>query len=135
VLTHFHADHIGAADEIAGWGQAEVIAHQADAPFIRAGAAGPDPNLTEWERPLYDQVMSRLPAQPVVPSRIDREVRDGDKLGFGDGAIGAAVPGHTPSSVALYLPRNRVLFTGDAAARRPSRDLYGDEAVDALKLT
>ena len=28
-----------------------------------------------------------------------------------------AVPGHTPGSVALYLPRHRVLFTGDAVAR------------------
>jgi glyoxylase-like metal-dependent hydrolase (beta-lactamase superfamily II) len=40
VLTHFHADHIGAAAAIADWGEVEVIAHHADAPFIRAGAAG-----------------------------------------------------------------------------------------------
>lgn len=29
-----------------------------------------------------------------------------------------AVPGHTPGSVAIYLPRHRVVFTGDAVARR-----------------
>ena len=119
VLTHFHADHIGGAAGIAGQGEVEVLAHRADAPFIRAGAAGPAPDLAGWERPLYDQVMSRLPAQPVTPPRIDREIEDGDELGFGDGAVAVAVPGHTPGSIALYLPRHQVLFTGDAAARSP----------------
>jgi glyoxylase-like metal-dependent hydrolase (beta-lactamase superfamily II) len=118
VLTHFHADHIGAAAAIAGWGEVEVLAHHADAPFIRAAAAGPAPDLADWERPIYDQVMSQLPAQQVIPPRIDREIADGDELGFGDGAVAVAVPGHTPGSVAFYLPRHRVLFTGDAVARR-----------------
>lgn len=119
VLTHFHADHIGAAAEVAGWGEVEVLAHHADVPFIRAGAAGPAPDLAAWEQPIYEQVMSRLPAQPVTPPRIDREIGDGDELGFGDGAVAVAVPGHTPGSVALYLPRHQVLFTGDAVARGP----------------
>lgn len=118
VLTHFHADHIGAAAEIADWGAVEVLAHHADVPFIRAGAAGPAPDLADWERPIYDQVMSQLPAQPVTPPRIDREIGDGDEAGFGDGAVAVAVPGHTPGSLALYLPRHRVLFTGDAVASR-----------------
>ncbi len=118
VLTHFHADHIGAAADIAGWGEVEVLAHRADAPFIRAGGAGPAPDLADWERPIYDQVMSQLPAERVIQPRIDREIEDGDELGFGDGAVAVAVPGHTPGSVAIYLPRHQVLFTGDAAARR-----------------
>ncbi|HEY1620420.1 MAG TPA: MBL fold metallo-hydrolase [Streptosporangiaceae bacterium] len=118
VLTHFHADHIGAAAAITGWGETEVLAHHADAPFIRAAAAGPAPDLADWERPIYDQAMSQLPAQQVIPPRIDREIGDGDELGFGDGAVAVAVPGHTPGSVAVYLPRHQVLFTGDAAASR-----------------
>jgi len=117
VLTHFHADHIGAAEDITCWGEVEVLAHRADAPFIRAQAAGPPPELADWEQPIYDQVMSQLPAEPAVPPRIDRELSDGDEIGFGDGAVTVAVPGHTPGSIALYLPRHRVLFTGDAAAR------------------
>src|ERR1700728_3354023 len=47
VLTHFHADHIGAAADITGWGQVEVLAHHADAPFIRGQAAGPPPDLAD----------------------------------------------------------------------------------------
>ena len=34
-------------------------------------------------------------------------------------APSVAVPGHTPGSVAFYLPRRRVLLAGDTAARRP----------------
>jgi hypothetical protein len=71
-----------------------VLAHHADAPFIRAGAAGPAPDLTDSERTIFNQVMSHLPAGPVTPPRIDREISDGDGLGFGDGAVAVAVPGH-----------------------------------------
>jgi glyoxylase-like metal-dependent hydrolase (beta-lactamase superfamily II) len=119
VLTHFHADHAGGAADIAAWGDAEILAHHADAPFIRGQATGPPPDLAAWEQPLYDQVTSRLPAQPAAPLRVDRELADGDEPGFGDGAVTVAVPGHTPGSIALWLPRHRVLFTGDAAARGP----------------
>jgi glyoxylase-like metal-dependent hydrolase (beta-lactamase superfamily II) len=118
VLTHFHADHTGAAADIAGWGDVRVLAHHADVPFIRAAEAGPAPDLADWERPVYQQVVGQLPAQQATPPRIDRELADGDELGFGDGAVAVAVPGHTPGSVAVYLPRHRVVFTGDAAARR-----------------
>jgi glyoxylase-like metal-dependent hydrolase (beta-lactamase superfamily II) len=127
VLTHFHPDHIGAAADIAGWGDVEVLAHRADAPFIRAQAAGPPPDLADWERPLFEQITSQVAShvdnpvapEPPTPPRIDRELGDGDELGFGDGAVAVAVPGHTPGSVAIYLPRHQVLFAGDAAARRP----------------
>jgi glyoxylase-like metal-dependent hydrolase (beta-lactamase superfamily II) len=100
----------------------EVLAHQADAPFIRGQAAGPPPDLADWERPLYNQVVSQVsqepsvPREPSVPPRIDRELGDGNELGFGDGAVTVAVPGHTPGSIAVYLPRHQVLFAGDAAA-------------------
>lgn len=30
-----------------------------------------------------------------------------------------AVPGHTPGSIACYLPQSRVLIAGDTIARRP----------------
>lgn len=75
VLTHFHTDHIGAAADIAGWGEVEVLAHHGDAPFIRAGAAGPTPDLAGWEQPIYDQVMSQLPAEPGTPRHAARTAR------------------------------------------------------------
>jgi glyoxylase-like metal-dependent hydrolase (beta-lactamase superfamily II) len=38
---------------------------------------------------------------------------------LGGGAVGVAAPGHTPGSLACYLPGPRVLLTGDAIARGP----------------
>jgi glyoxylase-like metal-dependent hydrolase (beta-lactamase superfamily II) len=129
ILTHFHPDHVGAAADVAGWGDVEVMAHRADAPFITNQAAGPPPDLADWERPLYEQVTSRQPGEvaqePPTPPRIDRELTDGDELGFGDGAVAVAVPGHTPGSLAIHLPRLQVLFTGDAAARTPDGRVIG----------
>ena len=116
VLTHFHPDHIGGAAEIAARGDVQVLAHHADASFIHAAGVGPAADLADWERPILDQVTSQLPAEPVIPPRIDRELTDGDTVDFGDGAVVIAVPGHTPGSIAIHLPRHRVLFTGDAVA-------------------
>jgi glyoxylase-like metal-dependent hydrolase (beta-lactamase superfamily II) len=119
MLTHFHADHAGSAAEIAAWGGAEVCAHHADAPFLRGEAPGPSPDLADWERPLFDQVSRQLPAALPAPVRIDRELGDGEELSLGGGAITVAVPGHTPGSIAFYLPGRRVLLAGDTAARGP----------------
>ena len=67
VLTHFHADHVGAAAGIAGWGEAEVLAHHADAPFIQAQAAGPPPDLADWEQPRNAAAVLRA-AAPSLPA-------------------------------------------------------------------
>jgi glyoxylase-like metal-dependent hydrolase (beta-lactamase superfamily II) len=47
VLTHAHQDHVGAAAEVAAWGDVTVLAHRADAPvirgeFARLAALGPE---------------------------------------------------------------------------------------------
>jgi glyoxylase-like metal-dependent hydrolase (beta-lactamase superfamily II) len=119
VLTHSHADHVGTAAEVVAHTDAIVLAHRADAPVIRGDAPGPAPDLADWERPLFEQISAHLPAAPPAPVRVDTELDDGDIPGFADGARTIAVPGHTPGSVALYLCGPRVLFTGDAMARRP----------------
>jgi glyoxylase-like metal-dependent hydrolase (beta-lactamase superfamily II) len=119
VLTHGHVDHIGAAAEIASWGEVAVLAHHADAPAIRGEAVTPPPNLADWERPIFDQVSTQLPASLPAPVRVDHELDDGDLIDFGGGARTMAVPGHTAGSIALYLPQPGVLFTGDIAARDP----------------
>lgn len=112
VITHAHADHIGAAAEIGGWG-AEVLVHRADAAVVRGERAAPPPNLREWEIPIAEALP---PIPPVPPARVDRELDDGDRIAFGAGAEVIAVPGHTAGSIALYLPEHRVLFTGDTLA-------------------
>ncbi|QGV82915.1 MBL fold metallo-hydrolase [Streptomyces ficellus] len=113
VLTHCHRDHAGAAGALAGRYGAEVVAHAADAPVVRNEAPVPEPVLLDWEVPLYEH---GLTVPPAPPTRVDREVVDGDGLGFGDGARVVHTPGHTDGSIAVHLPRHGVLFTGDTVA-------------------
>ncbi|MEV7849034.1 MBL fold metallo-hydrolase [Streptomyces cyaneofuscatus] len=113
VLTHGHRDHYGAAQELADRHGAEILAHPLDAPVIRGELPVPEPDLLDWERPLYEHGLT-VPEAP--PTRVDREVADGEVLPFGGGARVVHAPGHTPGSVALHLPRHGVLFTGDCVA-------------------
>ncbi|MFI6416044.1 MBL fold metallo-hydrolase [Streptomyces sp. NPDC050842] len=116
VLTHCHRDHVGAAQELADRHGAEILAHRLDAPVVRGEAPVPEPDLLDWELPLYEHGLT-VPAAP--PTRVDREVEDGEELDFGDGAVVVHTPGHTPGSLAVHLPRHGVLFTGDTVASVP----------------
>ncbi|MFI1224678.1 MULTISPECIES: MBL fold metallo-hydrolase [unclassified Streptomyces] len=113
VLTHGHRDHYGAAQELADRHGAEILAHTLDAPAVRGERPPPEPDLLDWERPLYEHGLT-CPDAP--PTRVDREVAGGEVLPFGGGARVVHAPGHTPGSIALHLPRHGVLFTGDCVA-------------------
>lgn len=113
VLTHGHRDHYGAAQELADRFGADIVAHRLDAPVIRGEEQVPDPVLLDWERPLYEH---GLTVPPAPPTRVDRELADGDLLPFGGGARVVHSPGHTHGSIGIHLPRHGVLFTGDCVA-------------------
>ncbi|MEU2117694.1 MBL fold metallo-hydrolase [Streptomyces sp. NPDC016459] len=113
VLTHCHRDHVGSAQELADRHGAEILANRLDAPVVRGEAPVPEPDLLDWEVPLFAHGLT-VPEAP--PTRVDREVEDGEELGFGDGAVVVHTPGHTPGSIAVHLPRHGVLFTGDTVA-------------------
>lgn len=132
LLTHFHEDHVGSAADVAGWGDVTVYAHRADAPVIRGDLAGPAPTLADWERPLFEQVAMQMPTHPPAPVNVDHELDDGDAVDLGGvQAVAVAAPGHTPGSVAYYLPEPRALFTGDTIARSPDgRVMLGVFNVD-----
>ncbi|MFF2008606.1 MBL fold metallo-hydrolase [Streptomyces sp. NPDC058195] len=113
VLTHGHEDHYGAAQELADRHGAEILAHSGDAAVIRGEEAMAAPVFLDWELPLWEQTRT-VPGAP--PTRVDRELADGDVLGFGGGARVVHAPGHTPGSIGIHLPRHGVLFTGDSVA-------------------
>lgn len=113
VITHGHRDHFGAAGELAERYGAEVVAHRLDAPVIRGERPVPEPDLLDWELPLYAHALT-VPEAP--PTRVDREVEDGEVLDFGGGAVVVHSPGHTDGSIGIHLPRHGVLFTGDCVA-------------------
>ncbi|MGC5533831.1 MBL fold metallo-hydrolase [Streptomyces sp. SR-10] len=113
VITHGHRDHFGAAQELADRHSAEIIAHALDAPVVRGERPVPEPDLLDWELPLWEHGLT-VPEAP--PTRVDREVTGGEVLPFGDGARVVHAPGHTAGSIAIHLPLHGVLFTGDTVA-------------------
>jgi glyoxylase-like metal-dependent hydrolase (beta-lactamase superfamily II) len=135
VLTHYHQDHRGGAADLARHTGAPVIAHRADAPVIRGDEEEMPPNLTEFERPIAEAVIPKVP--PARPVAVDREVEDGDTTAGGGMIVG--VPGHTPGSIALLVPDRRVLFTGDTIAMFEGNPILGvfnidrDEAMRSVR--
>ncbi|QTD96805.1 MBL fold metallo-hydrolase [Streptomyces cyanogenus] len=134
VLTHFHEDHVGAAGEFAALSGAEVLAHHLDAPFVRGELPGPPPRFEEWERPIHADAVRQLPEGPPLPPSSVTDLTDGDVLAFGGGARVVHVPGHTDGSVALFLPAEGVLFTGDTVASVDGTPIPGVFNLDGRQL-
>lgn len=127
VLTHWHPDHAGSAAEVRAATGATVLAHRLDAPVIRGEAVGAEPILTPVERELHARVAAGLPPAPSCP--VDIELDDGDDVP-GLGAVVVGTPGHTDGSIALYLPDDGILFTGDVAAHAEGHVLLGPFNTD-----
>jgi glyoxylase-like metal-dependent hydrolase (beta-lactamase superfamily II) len=132
ILTHFHQDHVGSAAGLAARTGARVLAHRADALVIRGDMPGPPPDLTPPEQVLHEQLVAAaggLPAAP--PCRVDQELASGDLIDLGGGAAVIGAPGHTDGSIAVHIPAQRLLFTGDSVAASPSgRVMLGPFNVD-----
>ncbi|GAA1583558.1 MBL fold metallo-hydrolase [Kribbella sancticallisti] len=127
VLSHFHEDHAGAAAEIATWGYAEIIASATEAPVVRGIDEGALPRLTAAEEAIH-QTPTEPPRAPAC--RVDIEVDDGDVLQIAGEARVLHLPGHTPGSIALHLPRLDVVLTGDTVAEFNGQVVLGVFNVD-----
>ena len=123
VLTHSHKDHAGSARALAEQTRAIVLAGESDAPVIAGTRTEPEALITEEERPFYDRIAPTIP--PAAPVRVHRRLREGDDLGWDRPTKVIEVPGHTPGSIAVYLPDERVLLTGDNVASLGGRPILG----------
>jgi glyoxylase-like metal-dependent hydrolase (beta-lactamase superfamily II) len=117
VLTHSHADHTGSLAELVERTGAQVIAHELDASVVRGDAPEPPPVLSDIERPFAEAALKATP--PAPHCHVDREVIDGDEIDVDGDSVVVHVPGHTAGSIAVYVPKRKLLFSGDAAARLP----------------
>lgn len=110
VLTHFHYDHVGAADALRQATGAGVAIHHRDADALRAGG-----QLHVTPRRLIGHALAPVVNHglkaPVTP---DLELDDEEDL-TRYGGLGRSfwTPGHTPGSASVQLPNGTVL-AGDA---------------------
>jgi glyoxylase-like metal-dependent hydrolase (beta-lactamase superfamily II) len=155
VLTHYHYDHCGSADELAARTGATVIAHVAEAPVISGAQPQRPPNLVDFERPIAEGVLAQmapqslpaagepplsldalgramLAARGTPPVAVGRTVEDGDRTAGGGQIV--HFPGHTPGSIALFAPALGVLFTGDSLAFHEGQMIPGVFNVDGAEL-
>lgn len=100
--------------------------------MVEGRRRGPLPVLTAGERAIHPGV-TEAPHAPAC--RVDRVVRDGDVIEFGGGARVLDVSGHTPGSIAPYLPAVDAVLIGDAVAEFNGRVILGVFNVDRRAAT
>jgi glyoxylase-like metal-dependent hydrolase (beta-lactamase superfamily II) len=117
ILTHHHADHTGSLARLRKKTGAQVLAHPADAPYISGETAQPLPSHPLIGL-LFGLVGGRRRLEPIP---VEVPLQDGDRLDSLEGATVVHMPGHTPGSIALHFPAERLLITGDAVIVRRGR--------------
>jgi glyoxylase-like metal-dependent hydrolase (beta-lactamase superfamily II) len=117
LVTHHHPDHRGNAERLRSSG-ARVLAHPADAPYIRGEERLSSrrvvrylwhPWYLAYGRHLLANRATRVPAVAELDTLADGEVLDVP----GSPRVVHA-PGHTAGSCALLLEGRSILFSGDA---------------------
>jgi len=107
VLTHAHADHVGAAAGLARTTGAGITAHTAERDFVEAGRVPPrDPGFRLGR--LTRRMSARFEAAPVSRGMSDGELLEGAGLRVHH------TPGHTPGHCSLLHEPTGTLITGDA---------------------
>ena len=125
VCTHGHPDHAGGVAELEAPG-VEVCMHPADFAGLQVGVRD------ALSRPSRGRLFASITRAPAAI----RPIEDGDVLPVLGGLRVVHTPGHTPGSVCLYAPRDRILFTGDVLQRRrgrvvPASRIYSDDHAAA----
>jgi len=102
VLTHFHFDHMTAAEALCESTGAPVTIHESGVPLLA------DP-------PELFRLLSPTEPSDLV---IEEPLREGDVLTVGTLRLEVRhTPGHSPDGISLWLPGHKLLFSGDALFR------------------
>jgi glyoxylase-like metal-dependent hydrolase (beta-lactamase superfamily II) len=107
LLTHSHVDHAGGLAGLQRATGSRVVAHDEEAPYLRAGT--PPPSQSTLGR-----LLARLPGSGFAPVVVDEGFVDGALLPVAGGLTVVHTPGHSPGHCSFLHPASGVLITGDA---------------------
>ncbi len=119
VLTHGHSDHIGFAERLRREHRVPVWIEEADAALARGEVPNPSKGMGATRlRPLMGFLWFSLLRGGLRRPVITEVSTFGDEatLDVPGSPRVVLVPGHTPGSAALHVPRLGALFVGDALA-------------------
>ena len=116
IITHNHFDHIGAVPELCRLNNTQIVAHKADlagfntAPSYRQGII---------HRLLHIPFLHRVRRRFVLEAAdVNIQLEGGETFELLGGLTVVPTPGHTPGSICLYAPNQKLMFVGDALQRR-----------------
>lgn len=118
IITHQDIDHIGGLKDILDeLPEVEVLAHEADKPYIqgekklvRLNSKFMDRinSLPDKERKIAMEIFNNIPHVEVK-----RTLTDNERLSFCGGIKVIHTPGHTPGHICLYHEMSKTLIAGD----------------------
>ncbi|MHA1138147.1 MAG: MBL fold metallo-hydrolase [Candidatus Thorarchaeota archaeon] len=109
ILTHKDTDHCFGMNEMKKHG-ASVIAHEHTAQVIVEESNLSTNRIVNMIKRTYTQEV----LGDAVLSRPDQTINQDTDINLGEEIRLLSVPGHTPGDIAVYHPRSKILFAGDA---------------------
>ena len=116
LITHAHVDHVGGLKEIQAATDAEVWAHELDAPIVRGESEVPlpDPKALSLQDRLIGTLIETFVGEKQPPAWVHRELSDGEALDeVLPGLRVVHLPGHSPGQIGFWLEPEQLLIGGD----------------------
>jgi glyoxylase-like metal-dependent hydrolase (beta-lactamase superfamily II) len=113
ILTHGHADHVGALKTLAERWDAPIYAHRLEQPYLDGRSAYPPPD-TSVGGGLMTAMSRFFSPKPIDVKQWLRELPEDGSVPGMDGWRWLATPGHTPGHISLWRDADRTLVVGDA---------------------